>query len=91
MSAPVILYSKVISPSLPRRCRYEPTCSAYAIEAVRTFGVARGLALAGWRLLRCNPFSDGGFDPVDQQRLFGRREPRPSSARRNRRTGASGR
>lgn len=68
--APMIVYSKVISPAMPRRCKYEPTCSAYAIEAVRDFGALRGLVLAGWRLLRCNPFSDGGYDPVQAQRLF---------------------
>ncbi len=68
--SPLIFYSKVISPALPRRCRYEPTCSAYAIQAVRRFGVLRGAVLAAWRLLRCNPFSDGGYDPVDGQRLF---------------------
>jgi uncharacterized protein len=68
--APLVAYSKLISPALPRRCRYEPTCSAYAIEAVRSFGVLRGAVLAAWRLLRCNPFSDGGCDPVEAQRLF---------------------
>jgi uncharacterized protein len=68
--APLLLYSKVISPALPRRCRYEPTCSAYAIESVRRFGVVRGFVLAAWRLLRCNPFSAGGYDPVSAQRLF---------------------
>ncbi|HEX3323817.1 MAG TPA: membrane protein insertion efficiency factor YidD [Solirubrobacterales bacterium] len=57
-------YQRWISPSMPRRCRYEPTCSAYATEAVRRFGVLRGTLLASWRLLRCNPFSHGGFDPV---------------------------
>jgi uncharacterized protein len=76
--APMLAYSKLISPSLPRRCRYEPTCSAYAIDAVRSFGVLRGAVLAAWRLLRCNPFSDGGYDPVEAQRLF---EPRPASPR----------
>lgn len=70
--APIVAYSKAISPALPRRCRYEPTCSAYAVEAVRGFGVPRGLVLAVWRVLRCNPFSDGGYDPVDAQRLFTR-------------------
>jgi len=60
-------YQRRISPALPRRCRYEPTCSAYAAEAVRRFGPARGLLLAGWRLLRCNPFSHGGFDPVPER------------------------
>jgi uncharacterized protein len=68
--SPLMAYSKLISPALPRRCRYEPTCSAYAIESVRRFGVLRGAVLAAWRLLRCNPFSDGGYDPVDAQRLF---------------------
>lgn len=69
-SAPLLFYSKVVSPALPRRCRYEPTCSAYAIDAIRDFGVLRGVVLATWRLLRCNPFSDGGYDPVEAQRLF---------------------
>ena len=57
-------YQQRISPALPRRCRYEPTCSAYAMESVQRFGAARGSLLAAWRLLRCNPFSHGGFDPV---------------------------
>ena len=60
------------------RCKYHPTCSAYAVEAVRAYGVLRGLVLAGWRLLRCNPLSHGGFDPVERQRLFRPREPRLS-------------
>ncbi len=63
----IAAYQRLISPALPRRCRYEPTCSAYAGEAVRRFGVARGLLLASWRLLRCNPFSHGGFDPVPER------------------------
>jgi uncharacterized protein len=67
---PIVIYSRFVSPALPRRCRYEPTCSSYALQAVRRHGVARGFVLAGWRLLRCNPFSDGGFDPVEAQRLF---------------------
>lgn len=62
--APIAAYQRWVSPALPRRCRYEPTCSAYAAQAIRRFGVARGLLLAGWRLLRCNPFSHGGFDPL---------------------------
>jgi uncharacterized protein len=57
-------YRRLISPALPRRCRYEPTCSVYAAEAIERFGVFRGGLLAAWRLLRCNPFSHGGFDPV---------------------------
>jgi uncharacterized protein len=68
--APVRLYQRVISPALPRRCKYEPTCSAYAVQALRSHGPLRGMVLAGWRLLRCNPFSHGGYDPVSDQRLF---------------------
>ena len=68
--APIVLYQRVISPALPRRCKYEPTCSAYAVGALREFGILRGLVLAVWRVLRCNPFSHGGYDPVDAQRLF---------------------
>jgi len=60
-------YRRWISPAFPRRCKYEPTCSAYAAESIRRFGAARGLLLAAWRLLRCNPFSHGGFDPVPRQ------------------------
>ena len=48
----------------PRVCKYEPSCSCYAEQAIRHHGVARGLGLAGWRLLRCNPWSKGGYDPV---------------------------
>jgi putative membrane protein insertion efficiency factor len=70
--APIWAYQRLISPALPRRCKYYPTCSAYAIDAVREFGVLRGLVLAGWRLLRCNPFSHGGYDPVENQTLFKR-------------------
>lgn len=62
--AAIAAYRRLISPALPRRCRYEPTCSAYAAESIRRFGLARGLLLACWRLLRCNPLSHGGFDPV---------------------------
>jgi len=69
-SLPIRLYQRLISPALPRRCKYEPTCSAYAVEAIQTHGVLRGLVLAAWRLLRCNPFSHGGYDPVSAQRLF---------------------
>jgi uncharacterized protein len=62
--AAIAAYGRWISPALPRRCRYEPTCSAYAAQAISRFGFVRGFALACWRLLRCNPFSHGGFDPV---------------------------
>lgn len=73
VSAPIVVYQRVISPALPRRCKYEPTCSRYALEAIRGYGVLRGVVLAGWRLLRCNPWSYGGYDPVEAQRLFAAR------------------
>ncbi len=72
VTAPVVLYQRLISPAIPRRCKYEPTCSRYAVEAIREFGILRGLVLASWRLLRCNPWSYGGYDPVEAQRVFRR-------------------
>ncbi len=68
--APLRFYSRFISPALPRRCKYEPTCSAYAEQAVRELGVVRGSIAAGWRLLRCNPWSHGGWDPVADRAIF---------------------
>jgi putative membrane protein insertion efficiency factor len=68
--APIRGYQRFISPALPRRCKYHPTCSEYAVQAIRTYGVLRGLVLAAWRLLRCNPWSHGGFDPVEAQTIF---------------------
>lgn len=67
---PLRVYQRLISPALGARCRYYPSCSEYAAQAIERFGILRGLVLAGWRLLRCNPWSHGGFDPVDDQRLF---------------------
>ena len=68
--APIHLYRRVISPLLPARCRYYPSCSTYAVEAVRDYGVIRGTVLAAWRVMRCNPLSSGDFDHVHDQRLF---------------------
>jgi uncharacterized protein len=73
--APIKLYQKLVSPLLGERCRYYPSCSEYAVQAIGKFGILRGLVLAGWRLLRCNPWSHGGFDPVENQRLFRSRTP----------------
>jgi uncharacterized protein len=70
VAAPIYAYQRLISPALPRRCKYEPTCSRYATQAIEQYGILRGLVLAGWRLLRCNPWSHGGYDPVHDQRLF---------------------
>jgi putative membrane protein insertion efficiency factor len=68
--APIRFYQRFISPALPNRCKYHPSCSEYAAQAVRTYGVPKGLVLATWRLLRCNPWSHGGVDPVEAQTIF---------------------
>jgi putative membrane protein insertion efficiency factor len=75
---PLRAYQLLVSPLLGNRCKYYPSCSEYAVQAIDRFGILRGLVLAGWRLLRCNPWSHGGFDPVDEQRLFRPREPAPT-------------
>ncbi len=58
------VYRKIISPLFPPRCRFYPSCSQYCIESIEEYGVARGLYLAGKRILRCHPFNPGGYDPV---------------------------
>ena len=70
--APIAFYQRVLSPALPQHCKYEPSCSHYASQSVLRFGILRGLVLTGWRLLRCNPWSHGGYDPVEAQTLFPR-------------------
>jgi putative membrane protein insertion efficiency factor len=85
--APLRFYSRFISPNLGRRCRYHPTCSAYAEQAIRELGVARGTILAAWRLLRCNPFSAGGYDPLEARAIFKPKPDEPAQARPTR-TGA---
>ena len=68
--APIRAYQRVLSPAFGTRCKYHPSCSEYAVQAIERYGILRGLVLAGWRLLRCNPWSLGGVDHVDDQRLF---------------------
>jgi uncharacterized protein len=63
-------YQRWVSPGLPQRCKYYPTCSAYSAQAIRELGPVRGIIVAGWRLLRCNPLSDGGIDELEDRRLF---------------------
>jgi putative membrane protein insertion efficiency factor len=70
--APVRAYQRVVSPLIGPRCKYYPSCSEYAVQAIRRYGILRGLVLAAWRLLRCNPLSDGGIDRVEDQRVFRR-------------------
>lgn len=61
---PIYFYQKFISPMIPPSCRFTPTCSQYAIEALKKHGPVKGLALAVWRILRCNPWGGSGYDPV---------------------------
>lgn len=77
--APVRAYQALLSPLVGQRCKYYPSCSEYAVQAIARFGILRGLVLATWRLLRCHPFSHGGFDPVENQRLFKARLPAQSA------------
>jgi uncharacterized protein len=64
------LYKRWISPVLPPACRYVPTCSEYAMEAVERYGVLRGGIMAAWRVLRCHPLVKGGYDPVVKDRTY---------------------
>ncbi len=62
--APIKLYQYLISPLLPPRCRFYPSCSSYTLQAIEVYGIARGLKLGFQRLLRCHPWSKGGYDPI---------------------------
>ena len=64
LTAPIRLYQVVLSPLLGPRCRFYPSCSSYAVQAIQRHGPVRGTALACWRLLRCHPWHPGGIDPV---------------------------
>jgi len=57
-------YQKYLSPLKRTRCPYTPTCSQYGLEAIQKYGAAKGSVMAAWRIMRCNPFSRGGYDPV---------------------------
>jgi uncharacterized protein len=76
---PIRGYQLLLSPMVGQRCKYYPSCSEYAAQAIQRYGILRGLVLAGWRLLRCNPWSQGGFDPVEEQRVFKPRAAAPSA------------
>jgi len=64
LTGAVRTYQLTLRPVIGANCRFHPHCSAYAIEAIATHGAARGSALAAWRVLRCNPWNEGGYDPV---------------------------
>ncbi len=68
------VYKKGISPYLPNACRFTPTCSEYAMEAISKHGAIKGTMLASYRLLRCNPFCRGGYDPVPDKFTFKRQD-----------------
>ena len=63
-------YQRFLSPLLRARCKYHPTCSQYALDAFRECGFFKGVVVAGWRLLRCNPWSRGGVDYVRDRRIL---------------------
>ena len=67
---PIRFYKKFISPHLGHHCRYWPTCSSYMIEAIETHGALKGLLLGTYRIIRCNPWSQGGYDPVPPKGMW---------------------
>jgi putative membrane protein insertion efficiency factor len=79
--APIRAYQRFVSPAFAPRCRYYPTCSEYAVQSIRELGPIRGSILAGWRLLRCNPFSHGGIDEISDRKLFRNVQTRSERAR----------
>jgi len=78
----VYVYRYTLGPLFPGSCKYHPSCSQYAIDALRELGLVRGLILTAWRLLRCNPWSHGGVDYPRDQTLFSRGGTRGSRADR---------
>jgi putative membrane protein insertion efficiency factor len=72
LALPIAAYRLLASPLMPPRCRFLPSCSEYAVEALRRHGAGRGLALALWRLARCHPWGGSGYDPVPETERRGR-------------------
>lgn len=73
---PIRLYQRLISPLTPPSCRFEPSCSEYGAQAILGHGVVKGILLGTWRILRCQPFSDGGLDPVPPRGRWRNERPR---------------
>jgi putative membrane protein insertion efficiency factor len=71
--AGIRFYQRHISPGMRPACRFQPTCSEYAYDAIAGYGALRGGVMAVWRILRCNPLNDGGFDPVPERRQHNER------------------
>jgi putative membrane protein insertion efficiency factor len=63
-TTPIRAYRRVVSPMLPPSCRFTPSCSLYTLQAIEKYGLLKGSLMGAWRLLRCHPFSEGGYDPV---------------------------
>ena len=83
-------YRKLISPILPNSCRFTPTCSQYALEALDKHGAIKGSILTVWRILRCNPFCRGGYDPVPERFTLKRQDTTKIEANENEIDGAQG-
>ncbi len=83
LSLPIRFYRRYISPNKPPCCIFTPTCSQYALEALAEWGAVCGTALAVWRILRCHPFSRGGYDPVPINRRRRARQQKKSEQQQN--------
>ena len=90
LTAPIRAYQLLVSPLLGPRCRFYPSCSSYALAAIREHGPVRGTWLAGRRLLRCHPWNAGGLDPVPPPRSVGAAEPSAGSDPKRRATQGAG-
>ncbi len=77
------LYRKFLSPILPQSCRFTPSCSEYALEALEKHGAIKGTILSVYRVLRCNPFCRGGYDPVPDRFTFKRQETKDDTGENN--------
>ncbi len=82
VTLPVRFYRRWLTRLTPPMCRFHPTCSSYCVEAIETRGILKGFALTTWRLMRCHPFAQGGYDPVPQGRVPDEQPPETSPSSR---------